>query len=145
MFLGQYQHTVDNKGRLTIPARFRDLLAVDGAYITQGFDHNLMVLTPHSFEVVYDRVNRMSMTDPSARLLKRLIFSNADQVTVDKAGRILIPQFLRDAASIDGEAVIVGVGDYFEIWSPSIWEGQSDQLKDSEANAQKFVALDLST
>lgn len=145
MFLGQYQHTVDSKGRLTIPARFRDLLVLDGAYITQGFDHNLMVLTPRSFDVVYERVNRMSMTDPNARLLKRLIFSNADQVTVDKAGRILILQFLRESASIDGDAVIVGVGDYFEIWSPEIWEGQSDQLNDSEANAQRFVALDLST
>jgi MraZ protein len=84
------------------------------------------------------------MTDPVARLLKRLIFSNADRVDVDKVGRILIPQFLRDAVELDGEAVIVGVGDYFEIWSTKIWQDQVAQLKDVEANAHRFMALDLS-
>jgi MraZ protein len=144
MFLGQYQHNIDSKGRLTIPARFRELLVAEGAYVTQGFDNNLMVLTVTTFTQIYQRVNRMSMTDPMARLLKRLIFSNADRVDVDKVGRILIPQFLRDAVELDGEAVIVGVGDYFEIWSTNIWQDQITQLKDVEANAQRFMALDLS-
>ncbi|HZD58320.1 MAG TPA: division/cell wall cluster transcriptional repressor MraZ [Anaerolineales bacterium] len=144
MFLGQYQHNIDSKGRLTIPARFRELLVAEGAYVTQGFDNNLMVLTVPTFTQIYQRVNRMSMTDPVARLLKRLIFSNADRVDVDKVGRILIPQFLRDAVELDGEAVIVGVGDYFEIWSTKIWQDQVAQLKDVEANAHRFMALDLS-
>lgn len=144
MFLGQYQHNIDSKGRLTIPARFRELLIAEGAYVTQGFDNNLMVLTVPTFAQIYQRVNRMSMTDPMARLLKRLIFSNADRVDVDKVGRILIPQFLRDAVELDGEAVIVGVGDYFEIWSTNMWQDQIAQLKDVEANAQRFMALDLS-
>ncbi|HEY5574716.1 MAG TPA: division/cell wall cluster transcriptional repressor MraZ [Anaerolineales bacterium] len=144
MFLGQYQHNIDSKGRLTIPARFRELLVAEGAYVTQGFDKNLMVLTVPSFNQIYQRVNRMSMTDPMARLLKRLIFSGADRVDVDKVGRILIQQFLREAASLDTEAVIVGVGDYFEIWSPTIWEEQLTQLKDVEANAQRFMTLELS-
>ncbi len=141
MFLGQYQHNIDNKGRLTIPARFRELLVAEGAYVTQGFDNNLTV---PSFDQIYHRVNRMSMTDPMARLLKRLIFSAADLLDIDKAGRILIPQFLREAAGLDGEVVIVGVGDYFEIWSPIIWQEQLSQIKDVEANAQRFMALDLS-
>ena len=144
MFLGQYQHNIDSKGRLTIPARFRELLVAEGAYVTQGFDKNLMVLTVPSFNQIYQRVNRMSMTDPMARLLKRLIFSGADRVDVDKVGRILIQQFLREAASLDTEAVIVGVGDFFEIWSPTIWEEQLTQLKDVEANAQRFMTLELS-
>jgi len=144
MFLGQYQHNIDSKGRLTIPARFRELLVAEGAYVTQGFDKNLMVLTVPSFNQIYQRVNRMSMTDPMARLLKRLIFSGADRVDVDKVGRILIQQFLREAAALDTEAVIVGVGDYFEIWSPTIWEEQLTQLKDVEANAQRFMTLELS-
>jgi len=109
MFLGQYQHNIDEKGRLTIPARFRDQLA-DGAYIIRGFDRNLMVLTPAYFETLYDRVNHMNLTDPTARLLKRLIFSGADRVEVDKAGRILLPQFLRQSASLNGDVVVVGVG-----------------------------------
>lgn len=143
MFLGQYEHTIDEKGRLTIPARFRDLLE-NGAFITQGFDENLMVLTNASFEIIYARVNRMSMTNPTARQLKRLIFSHADRVEVDRAGRILIPQFLRQAAQLESAAVLVGVGDYFEIWSPGRWNEESVLLQDTEANGQRFSALNLS-
>jgi MraZ protein len=143
MFLGQYQHSLDNKGRLTIPVRYRELLA-EGAYITQGFDRNLMVLTTSAFQGIAQRVNRMSVTDPEARSLRRLIYSHGEQVEVDKAGRILIPQFLREAAGLDGEAILVGTGDYFEIWSPAYWEEQSVRLQDAEANAQRFSAFDIS-
>jgi MraZ protein len=143
MFLGQYEHTIDEKGRLTIPSRFRDLLE-DGAYITQGFEQNLMVLTAAAFDRVSARVNRMSLTDPVARQLKRLLFSNAVRVEVDRAGRILVPQFLRTSAQLDGAAIMVGVGDYFEIWSPDRWQEQNSMLQDGEANAQRFAALDLS-
>lgn len=142
MFLGQYRHTIDNKGRLTIPARFRELLE-DGAYITQGFDRNLMVLRSPSFEGISRRVNQLSMTDPAVRELRRLIFSTADRADVDRSGRILIPQFLREVAQIDNEVVVVGVGDYFELWAPVIWGKQLNQLQDAESNAQRFSAFDL--
>lgn len=144
MFLGQYRHTIDDKGRLTIPARFRDLME-EGAYVTQGFERNLMVLTSPGFEAMTHQVNRSSITDPTARALKRLLFSTADRVTPDKNGRILIPQFLRERNQLDGEAVLVGVGDYFEIWTPEAWDRQLDQLQDTEANEQRFIGLDLST
>lgn len=143
MFLGRFQHSLDDKGRLTIPARFRDLLLAEGAYVMQGFDQNLMVLTAPTFEAIYRRVNSMSMTDPTARLLRRLIFSSADRLEVDKAGRILLPQFLRQANGLFSETVIVGVGDYFEIWSPEHWAAQAAQLEDAAANAQRFVAFEL--
>lgn len=143
MFLGQYEHSIDDKGRMTIPARFRDLLA-DGAYITQGLDQNLMVIKATDFNRIYERINQISLTDTAARQLKRLIFSHADRVDVDRVGRILIPQFLREASSLGGTAVVVGVGDYFEIWSPDQWHRQNDLLQDPEANAQRFAALDLS-
>lgn len=143
MFLGQYEHTVDEKGRMIIPARYRDLLQ-DGAFITTGFDHNLMVLTTASFDKVRDRLSVMSLTDPTARQLKRLMFANAERVEVDRAGRVLIPQYLRDAAGLQGAAVVVGVGDYFEIWAPENWDKQNDDLNDKDANAQRFAALDLS-
>jgi MraZ protein len=145
MFLGQYRHNIDEKGRLTVPARFRDVLAVDGAYILQGFDQNLMVLPAPTFEAVSRRVSKMSITDPTARLLKRLVFSTADRVEVDRAGRILIPQFLRESAFLEGDAVVVGAGDFFEIWAPTNWEGQVAQLQDVEANAQRFISLELSS
>lgn len=144
MFLGQYQHTLDEKNRLTVPARFRELLS-EGAFVTQGFDRNLMVLTQAAFEQVYARLNAMNMADPSARLLRRLILGNAYQVEIDKAGRMLLPQPLREFAALDGEAVIVGQGDYFEVWSPQAWQEQQQKLADAEANAQRFAALNLST
>ncbi len=144
-FLGQYIHNLDDKGRLTIPARFRDVLSVEGAYVMQGFDRNLMVLTTSTFEAVSRRVNSMSFTDPNARLLKRKIFATANLVEVDRIGRILIPQFLRQFASLENEAAIVGAGDYFEIWSTALWTNQVDQMADVEANAQRFISLELSS
>jgi MraZ protein len=144
MFLGQYTHSLDPKGRLSVPARFRELLE-PGAYITQGFEQNLMVLTASAFERLSTRVNEMSMTDPTARQLKRLLFATADRVEVDSSGRIRIPQFLREVAGLNGEAVIVGVGDYFEIWSSVAWQPKATELQDTEANAQRFAALELSS
>ena len=105
MFLGRFEHTIDEKGRITVPARFRELLA-DGAYVTQGFDHNLIVLPAPSFEQMYANVNQMSMTDPVARQLKRFIFANAVQVDFDRAGRMLLPQYLRESVSLDGNAIL---------------------------------------
>jgi MraZ protein len=142
MFLGQYQHALDDKGRLTIPAAFRDALA-EGAFISQGFDRNLMVMTSAYFQQVYERINAMSITDPSARLLRRLILSSAYQVEVDKAGRILLPQNLRQFLGMNGEAMVIGQGEYFEIFTPAEWSQQMQTLQDTEANAQRFQALDL--
>ena len=143
MFLGRYEHSIDNKGRLTIPARFREQLA-EGAYITQGFDNNLVIMPPSYFEKMYLSINQTRMTDPDARLVKRFIFSNADQVEVDKAGRILIPQFLRSAAGLENASVIVGAGDYLEVWSPELWSRQQELLENTEENNQRFAALDIS-
>ena len=142
MFLGQYEHIIDEKGRMTIPARFRELLA-DGAFITQGFDQNLIVMTTSSFNRIYERVTQMSLTDPNARQLRRLMFSSADRVDFDKAGRILIPQFLRQANCLENGAMVVGVGNYFEIWSPDLWKKQNNLLQDAEANNQRYATLDL--
>ena len=142
MFLGRYEHTIDEKGRLTIPARYRDLL-VEGAFVTQGFDRNLMVLTPSSFDQVYAYVNQISLTNPNARQLKRMIFSSAERVEVDKVGRILIPQFQREFAQLESRAILVGSGDYFEIWSPQDWDRQNLALQNTEANEDRFAAFDL--
>jgi len=142
MFLGRYEHAIDEKGRITIPVRYRELLA-NGAFVTQGFDRNLMVLTAPSFEQISRTVNEMSLTNPDARQLKRLIFSSAERCEIDRAGRMLLPQFLRESAQLDGAAMIIGAGDYFEIWSPQYWKQQNEILQDAEANTQRFAALNL--
>ena len=142
MFLGQYRHSLDNKGRMIVPARFRDLL--DGTiYLTQGFDQNLRVMPKDAFELIYQRVAEMSSTNPTARQLRRLIFSTAQQVSIDNNGRILIPKYLRDVANITTEAIVVGVGEALEIWSPTAWESQNRLLQDAESNAERFAALDI--
>jgi MraZ protein len=144
MFLGQYQHSIDNKGRLTIPSRFRELLAADGAYILQGFDRNLIVLPEPAFERISAKINGLSVTDSNARALRRQIYSTATRVEADRSGRILIPDFLRQAANLDSEAMLVGAGNFFEIWSPDLWGQQVNQIQVDESNGQRFAVLDLS-
>ena len=143
MFLGQFQHNLDDKGRLMIPARFRELLAA-GAFITQGFDRCLMVMTDNYFRQVYDRISAMNLADPNTRLLRRFILSNAYPVEIDKVGRILVPQNLRQGIMLENEAIVAGQGEYFEVWTPADWNEQMAQLQDIEANNQRFVTLDLS-
>jgi MraZ protein len=144
MFLGQFQHSIDDKGRLMVPARFRELLE-GGAYLTQGFDKCLMVMTETYFKQVYERITAMNLADPTARLLRRLILSNAYPVDVDKVGRILVPGNLRQFASLESDAIVAGQGEYFEVWTPAEWEKQTAQINDIEANNQRFATLNLSS
>ena len=143
MFLGQYQHSLDSKGRIIVPARFRDQLA-EGGFVTRGFDRCLMVMTLDYFELVYQRINAMNLADPATRELRRLFFANAYSITPDKVGRINIAPNLREFAKIDTDTIVAGQGEYFEIWLPSLWEAQMTSLENEEANLDRFSALDLS-
>jgi MraZ protein len=142
LFLGQYRYSFDDKDRLMIPARFRDLLA-DGAFLTQGFDRNLVILTPGAFQEIYQLIMGLNIADPLARFLLRMILGNATQLEIDEAGRIVLPENLREFANLAGEAVLVGQGDYFEIWAPALWSQQETDLQDAEANTMRFVSLNL--
>jgi len=115
-----------------------------GAFITQGFDRCLMVMTEAYFNQVYERINSINLAEPKARLLRRMILSNAYPVEVDKIGRILVPQNLRTFIGLDSEAILAGQGEYFEVWNPAAWNEQMIQIQDTEANQDRFAALDLS-
>ena len=141
MFLGRYEHSIDEKGRLTIPARYRELLA-DGAFVTMGLDGSLNVHPVAYFEELSARINKLAFNDPLARDLKRYLYSTADRCEIDKAGRILLPQFLRDMAQLDGSVMLVGAGAYFEIWSPSNWAARNQAMQDQDVS-QRFSSLDL--
>ena len=144
MFLGQFYHNLDDKNRLTMPARFRDLLAEDGgAFLMRGFDQNLIMLTTTTFNIVSDHINGLSFTDPKARELRRLLFSSAGQVEFDKLGRFVLPQYLREDAQINNEAVIIGAGKYVEIWSPRAWTAQWNQLNDTASLSDRFKELNI--
>lgn len=144
MFLGQFTHTIDAKSRLIIPVRFRAALASD-AYVTQGFERNLMVYTTESFQALARQANTLSTTNPEARAVRRVIFGGATEVSLDASGRILIPPFLREYAKLEGETTIVGAGEYFEIWNAELWAEVLVTVTDPETNAQRFTAFDLST
>ncbi|HOD44834.1 MAG TPA: division/cell wall cluster transcriptional repressor MraZ [Anaerolineaceae bacterium] len=143
MFLGHFEHNIDEKGRLTIPARYRDQLN-EGAYITLGFDSNLWVLPSPDFQMIYTLVDQINMADPNGRILKRLILSHAQQVDSDRMGRILIPQFLRESAQLDSSAYVVGVGRYFEIWSKDLWQQQLQKLHDPSLTNERVAMFNLS-
>ncbi len=142
MFLGRYEHSIDDKGRMTIPARFRELLEGE-AFISLGFDQNLIVWPSRAFMAIMEHLGTMSVTDPSTRLLRRIFFTNACKAEFDKAGRILLPQHLRVAAGLESTGIVAGVGETFEIWSPAQWTKQDDLIEEARANAEQFADLDL--
>ena len=142
MFFGQHPSSFDADNRLTVPIRFRDSLS-RGAFVTQGFDRNLLVLTAEAFQTLVARFTAMNIADPLARMLLRMILGSASEVQVDSSGAILIPQSLRDFAGLEGEAVLVGQGQYLEIWTPAQWQQQTQRLQDAQANADRFAGLML--
>jgi len=144
MFLGQYEHTIDEKGRITIPSKYREELD-NTVYVTQGLDGNLQVLPPDLFAIMSRQVNSLSFADANSRRFRRIIFANAQVINFDSAGRILIPEFLREVANLKETAMVVGGGTFFELWSPENWQVQQESLKDVEANEQRFSALDIKT
>ena len=144
MFLGRYEHTIDEKGRITIPSEYREVLG-DTVYVTQGFDGNLQAFPTELFGKLSDQVRSISFLSSNSRLLRRLLFSNAKQINFDNAGRILLPAFLRETANLEETALVIGMGEYFELWTPERWQAQQVSLNDVDANEQRFSALDLTT
>ncbi|MGB3305978.1 MAG: division/cell wall cluster transcriptional repressor MraZ [Thermomicrobiales bacterium] len=120
MFLGRFEHTLDSKGRIAIPSRFRADLG-DGLVVTRGIDRCLAVYPMAAWQNLAARINDLSMADPNARLLRRMVFSEAMDATLDGQGRVLLPGDLRTYAGIDREAIVVGLHSSFEIWSPQRW------------------------
>ncbi len=144
MFMGEFTHSIDDKGRLTIPARFREDLAY-GAVLTRGYDKDLLLYTAEAFKRITARAETLSPTDPEHRALLRLTFSGASEIVPDRQGRILVPPYLREYAGLENECVIVGVGNSIEIWSRDGWAQQLQMLNDSTQNAARFAALNLAT
>jgi MraZ protein len=142
MYLGQHHLFVDNDRRLIIPEPIRDMFE-DGAYITRGFEDDLIMMSDKVFEEIYKQVVALNLADPLARLLLRLILGNASRIEMDNSGNIQIPEDLSSFAGLDKEIILVGQGDYLELWSPANWEKQSAILLDTAANAERFSHLNL--
>jgi len=145
MFLGQFYHNIDEKGRLTVPARYREQLTAEGCVLLRGVDKNLLLMPFPLFEQFSQKLRSFSVTKEEARVLRRLFFGDAFNLELDRAGRVLIPAQLRKKAGLGSEAVLVGVGDYIEIWSVEEWKRQAEMVDAAQQNADSFSTLDLST
>jgi len=111
--------------------------------ITLGFDRNLMVLTSQAFQKLSSRVMSMNLTDPDARMLMRMLLGNANEISIDKAGQMIIPDKLRRIANLQSPTVLVGMGDFFEIWSAEAWSEQEIKLANSESDPNRYSTLNL--
>ena len=130
MFLGEYTHIIEDKGRLTIPAKFRSDLAA-GLILTRGFDENLMIYPITGWKELAERIVARSLTDSRIRDFRRRIFSGATDLSPDRQGRILIPPYLRDFAKMESEVIIAGMYEYIEIWSIPAWESKRTMIEGS--------------
>lgn len=140
MFLGEYEHSVDIKGRIAVPAKFRAQLA-GGLVVTRGFERCLQVYPLAQWQTLSEKVSALSLGQAEARTLRRILFAQAFDTEVDKQGRILLPTALRGYAEIGEAAVVTGMDAYFEIWSAAGWAATLDALADTDG----VVAAALAT
>lgn len=144
LFLGKHFCELDKKSQFIPPDEFKNYLTSD-VYITQGFDHNLWVLSESSFQEIYKKLGSLNITDPLARMLFRLILGTATETGMDDQGYLKIPNSLHAYAHLDKKILLIGQGDYFEIWSPEQWSRQETELVNLEANTNRFSAYELTT
>jgi len=140
-FMGEYNHTMDAKGRLIVPAKFREA-GGDKFIVTKGLDKCLFVFTQEKWSSVVASVSQMSLTSGNARKFSRFFIGSAVECEVDKQGRILLPAVLREFAKIDKDAVLVGVGSRIEIWSRENWL-ESNSYDDMEEIAENMEGLGI--
>lgn len=125
MFYGEHEHTIDKKGRIIIPSRFRDLLKeydISKIYVTRGLDKCLFLFTEDEWKAHESKFKAIPFTKSEARKFLRIYFAGASQVECDAQGRILLPKYLKDYAEIKRDIMIVGVSNRIEIWSKEVWQ-----------------------
>lgn len=139
--MGEYNHTIDTKGRLIIPSKFREALG-DEFVVTKGLDGCLFVYDNSEWKSFEEKLKSLPLTNKDARQFVRFFLAGAAAVEVDKQGRILIPGVLREFASLEKEVVLVGVASRVEIWSKAKWESAAE-YEDMEEIAEHMAELGL--
>ena len=142
MFIGQYICPCDENNHLGIPADFNNLFA-GRVVLTQGFDRNILVLPLEVFDNLSNLVTALNIANPLARSLKRMLIGNASYSEIDQLGTIQLPPSLKEFAGLTSDAVWVGQGKYFEVWSQALWQRQELDLENAEANSQRFSDMDI--
>jgi MraZ protein len=143
MFYGEYQHSIDRKGRLILPSKLREVCKeryAERFFVTRGLDHCLFLFTEDEWKTQEGKFKNLSFTRAEARKFNRLFFSGAAEVACDGQGRILVPPYLKDYAGIKVNVTIVGVANRIEIWSRERWDEFFKGSKDSfEEIAEKIL------
>ena len=128
MLLGEYTHNLDAKGRMAIPAKFRTKLTA-GAIITRGLDHCLFVFDSKEWEILAQKLIALPLAQANSRAFVRLMLAGATDVELDKQGRILIPDYLREYAGLKKQAIVAGFYNRIEIWDSEAWQDTKPRLK----------------
>jgi len=142
VFTGEYRHSVDGKGRLAVPARFRAQLQ-SGAVVSRWMDACLAIHTKDGWNLLADKVAALPITDTNSRLFQRFVFAGAVEADLDGQGRVLLPAYLRESVGLTNEAVVVGSRDHAEIWAPAGWDEYRRALDDPQALAKAFEGLGI--
>lgn len=136
MFLGEFQHSLDAKGRIILPSRFRGRLE-SGLVLTRGLDGCLWVVSLEDWERFSERLNEISVADPRGRDTARFFFAGASEDRPDKQGRISVPEPLRRHAALERDAIVLGAGPRIEVWSPDRWDAKRASV---EENLEERIA-----
>lgn len=143
LFLGEFQHTIDDKGRVIVPAKFREALGKN-FIVTRGLDNCLFVYPQEEWSLMEEKLKKLPFTKSDARAFVRFLFSGATECELDKQGRILLPVNLREYAQINKDCIVIGVSNRVEIWSKERWDMYSTQAEASfDEIAEKIVDFDL--
>jgi MraZ protein len=142
MLIGQYEHTLDSKGRLTLPAEYGAELA-GGVVLTRGMEGCLYLFPRDEFQRLGDRLRELSLTDSRARKLRRWLYPQAHAAEPDRQRRVVIPQWLRDMAGIEEKVMIAGMDNYIELWNPDTWRDQDQALRSELDDADFFASLNV--
>lgn len=141
MFMGEYNHTIDAKGRLIVPSKFREALG-DTFVVTKGLDGCLFVYDNEEWQEFEEKLRSLPITNKEARQFARFFLAGAAEVEVDKQGRILVPNILREFAQISKDVVLIGVASRIEIWSKERFEGMAS-FEDMDEIAEHMAQLGL--
>lgn len=143
MFMGEYQHTIDTKGRMIIPAKFRDGLG-EQFVLTRGLDQCLFGYPMSEWKLIEEKLKALPLTKKDARAFTRFFFSGAVECDLDKQGRINIASNLLQYAKLEKECVVIGVSNRIELWSKLIWEQYTEEQEDSFAEiAENMIGFDI--
>lgn len=143
MFIGEYQHNLDEKGRLAMPVKFRAKMA-GGAVVTKGLDNCLSVYTVEEWEKLAEKLAALPLTQSASRAFARLMLAGAANVNIDKQGRIVLPGYLREYADLAGTVVVAGLYSRVEIWNANSWKNYKGKTEgDASAIAEELENLGI--